>query len=785
MGVHIFGIRHHGPGSARSLRQALETLQPDMILVEGPPDAAEVLPLLAHAQMRPPVAILIYRPDQPQSSVYYPFAVFSPEWQALHYGLNHQIPVRFMDLPQAHRFALNQPADSIEDGSQDQDKSDVNPDESLETIDQASDDNVGEASAPELTPIDAEPPSQQIRHDPLGWLSRVAGYDDSERWWDQLVEQRQDSTELFSAILEMMTALRREADAETKTETEQARQSSATATFDVEALREAYMRKTIREAETAGHQRIAVICGAWHAPALAEMPTASSDLALLKKLPKVKVEATWVPWTHGRLSYHSGYGAGIESPGWYHHLWTVPDRVVIRWMARVAALLRHQDLDASSATVIEAVRLSEALAALRGRPLPSLEELNEATQTLFCFGDPLPMQLIYDQLIVGEDLGEVPDETPMVPLQQDLIRQQKRLRLKPEARESNLDLDLRQPIDLERSALLHRLSLLSIDWGQPGRSTGQGTFRELWQLRWQPEYEVKLIEVGIWGNTIQEAAQNCVKDKSNRADLPTLTRLLEQTLTADLPSVISFLMMRLQAEAALASDIAHLMLALPPLVNVVRYGNVRQTDTGAVSQVVQGLISRICVGLPTACGSLNDEAATQMDQQIVSVNQQVLWQEVLLYLTDQQGLHGLLAGRCCRLLLDAGILGVEEVARRLGLALSIATDPLQSAAWVEGLLKGSGLLLLHDQALWSVIDQWITSLPADLFTVVLPLLRRTFATFSAPERRQMGERVKRGGSSGVALPAGNVAIDVDRADQVLPLLGQLLGLTIALDTGGL
>ena len=101
----IFGIRHHGPGSARSLRAALEQLRPDAILVEGPPDAAEVLPLLAHPDMRPPVALLIYAPDLPRRAVYYPFALFSPEWQALHFGLTSGIPVRFMDLPQAHQLA--------------------------------------------------------------------------------------------------------------------------------------------------------------------------------------------------------------------------------------------------------------------------------------------------------------------------------------------------------------------------------------------------------------------------------------------------------------------------------------------------------------------------------------------------------------------------------------------------------------------------------------------------------------------------------------------------------
>ena len=106
MTTHIFGIRHHGPGSARSLRKALEKLQPDTILIEGPPDAESLLPLVASSQMQPPVALLIYLPDNPKESVYYPFAVFSPEWQAIQFGLSNNIPVRFMDLPLTHRMAI-------------------------------------------------------------------------------------------------------------------------------------------------------------------------------------------------------------------------------------------------------------------------------------------------------------------------------------------------------------------------------------------------------------------------------------------------------------------------------------------------------------------------------------------------------------------------------------------------------------------------------------------------------------------------------------------------------
>src|SRR5262245_52933982 len=279
MSLHVFGIRHHGPGSARSLLQALEALQPDCLLVEGPPDAVDAIPLLAHAQMRPPVALLIYRPDQPQTSAFYPFAIFSPEWQALQYGLARNIPVRFMDLPQAHRMAL------LQDRSE-------NP--TLES---------------------------EIREDPFGMIAESAGYSDGERWWEQMVEHRRDSRDLFAAILEMMTALR----------------ESAESPLDpIEAKREAWMRRTIRDAEREGFVRIAIVCGAWHAPALANGDSAKEDEALLNGLPKVKVSATWTPWTYGRLSYSSGYGAGIESPGWYHHLWTSRDEVAIRWMTRVA-----------------------------------------------------------------------------------------------------------------------------------------------------------------------------------------------------------------------------------------------------------------------------------------------------------------------------------------------------------------------------------------------------------------------------------------------------------------
>ena len=85
--IHLLGIRHHGPGSCRNILQELERIRPDLILLEGPAEAEALMPFVSYGQMKPPVALLGYQPDVPQNAVFYPFADFSPEWQALRYAL--------------------------------------------------------------------------------------------------------------------------------------------------------------------------------------------------------------------------------------------------------------------------------------------------------------------------------------------------------------------------------------------------------------------------------------------------------------------------------------------------------------------------------------------------------------------------------------------------------------------------------------------------------------------------------------------------------------------------
>jgi hypothetical protein len=756
MSIYYFGIRHHGPGCARSLIQALEQLQPDAILIEGPPEADDLLSLINSPEMQPPVALLIYAPAMPQHAVYYPFAEFSPEWQALRFGQKHAVPTRFIDLPQSYRMAQDMTHAAVEQSLSADDESD-----------DESDDDESETSYDSFT----EAAESSRSADALTWLAQAAGFSDSETWWDHLVEQRQDSLELFAAIEEMMSVAR----------TELSQTLSRR-----EAQREAYMRQMIRAAGKEGFQRIAVVCGAWHVPALRDMPVLRQDAELLRNLPKAKVCATWTPWTYGRLAFESGYGAGVQAPGWYHHLWNTPEKAGLAWLTDAARLLRKHDLDASSAQVIDALRLSDTLTSLRDRSRAGLGELLEAMQCVL-FGDSdAPLRLIQHQLLINDRLGTIPIDAPMLPLPQDVKQLQKRYRMQVRADQSMLELDVRQDAHLEKSVFLHRLSLLGIDWGRTRAVSGKsGSFHEIWALQWEPEFELKLIEANVWGATVEAACNAKLRHLAQQSQqLPELTSLVERMLQADARLSVPFVMARMQALAASTHDAAVLLAALPPLANVLRYGSVRKTDNGSVAQVMDGLVTRACLALPPATKGINAEAAQDLLSKVIAADQAVRllqheaygasWHEALERCANLAGVHALIAGRAVRILTEQGHWNVEHAAQTLSLACSNPINPIATAEWLEGFLSGSGLLLVMNDTLWQILNDWATALPDTAFTELLPLLRRTFSSFEAPERRQLAQRVESGSGQIAARAQPARACDHERAALLLPILQLIL-----------
>ncbi|GAB7002725.1 DUF5682 family protein [Nocardioides sp. AN3] len=727
--MEILGVRHHGPGSARSVLGALEELTPDLVVIEGPPELDALLPWVADPALVPPVAGLVYAIDDPRRSSFYPLASFSPEWVALRWAADAGVPVRFADLPAVHALAAEQ---------------DYTP-----------------------GPVD-----------PIATLASTAGYDDPERWWEDAVEHRATSSlAQFGLLREAMAAVR-----------------SGDDDGEDDLRREAAMRRVLRAARKEGFERVAVVCGAFHAPALdpASWPSVATDNARLTKLPRTKVAVTWAPWTAGRLALTSGYGAGVRSPGWYQHLFATQDPadVVPGWLTRVARRLRAEGLGAAPATVVEAVRLADALAAVRGRPSVGLREVTDAAQTVLCEGSAVPLELIDRTLVIGEELGRVPDSVPLVPLAQDLARLQRSLRLKPSPTVETLVLDLRKESHRERSLLLHRLDLLGIDWGVPtdaGRTTG--TFKEAWELEWRPEFAVRLIEAGLHGTTVVAAAETLLTERAaETTTLAALGALIEQALVADLPQALTAGVDALAAQTAHQHDTQALLEAVEPLARTQRYGDVRRADTSRVREVLEVIVVRAAVELRAACAALDDDAAAGMRTALDGAHRGVTlvdaesdrWIEAVAAVAADDRIHGLVAGRANRILLDAGTLTSEEAGRRLSRHLSLGAAPAAGAAWLDGFLEGEALLLLHDPLLLGLVDTWLGGVDETTFEDLLPLVRRTFSRFQPAERRQIGKRVRRLDGAGAAAGAEATlnALDLERALPAVHAVARLLGLEV-------
>ena len=703
--VSYFGIRHHGPGSADSLVQALQELKPAAVLIEGPADASALLSFLARPEMQPPVALLCYPEDDPAATSFWPFAEFSPEYQATLWAFSNKATVRFIDLPSSARVAPVEAAEKA-DGTE-------------------------AAVEVEMAP--------HLR-DPIGTLAQAAGYEDGESWWADIIEQNPQPGPIFAAIADAMTTLR----------------EGEGPLAEFEAKREAHMRLEIAAARKEFDGPVAVVCGAFHVPALQATRPLKEDQALLKGLARRKSTMTWAPWTGPRLALGFGYGAGVVAPGWCKHLWQTRGRhdAATLWLAMIAAVLRAKGHMVSTASLIEAERLARALAAIRERPKPGFEELRDAAIAALFNGEAVLWVLVEAELLLGADVGEIPPDTPLAPLIEDLQRNQKAARLKPEALERELSVDLRSDSGLFRSTLLHRLNVLGVHWGKltdSGRS--RGTFRERWTLAWEPEYAVRLVENLVHGPTIEKAANGrLVQMIGATTSLDALAALVQGAITANLSEASTAGLAALEERAARSSECLEILASVPPLADIIRYGEARKTETARLSGLLERLIIEGGIALAYAARDLDAQASTALvgamrkaDEAIKLVEpaQDVLnaWRNGLATVLDGSRSTALVAGCAAHLLYEAGHLSAEAAAGLIERRLSPGTPVTEAAGFFEGFFSTAGQRLIYDESLRGAVDAWLKSLDEDAFIAHLPLLRRVFSHLDSMERRRLIEAV--------------------------------------------
>src|SRR5580700_1255204 len=746
--VRILGIRHHGPGSAALLRKALDVLDPACVLVEGPPEGDELIQYITDPDLKPPVAMLLHASDEASLASFMPFAEFSPEWQAIHWALKRERPVRFIDWPAAIALALQKAAR--------EDKESVPP---------------------------------QPRADALDLLASAAGYEDGETFWNGLIEQRgasgQEALSVFASIETAMTEARTQEGLSPQSPDEVLRNN----------LREAFMRTNIRATLKEVEGNIAVVTGAWHISGLKQATKPADDRALVKDLPRLKVEATWVPWTESRLSAFSGYGAGVISPGWYRHLWSLYTRKKLpsaeefasAWQSRTAFKLREEGYSAPTASAIEATRLALGLAALRDLPMPGIAEMREASLAAMCDGNPLPLAMLERKLYIGELVGEIGERVPQNPLARDLTEWQRKTRLKPQDLELEIKLDLRSDAGLLKSTLLHRLNLINVPWGKLlDAQAGRGTFREVWVIEWEPGYSVSLAEALVYGVTIEQAAGNATLKKARETtSITELASLIQRALVSDLPETAASCIEQLQAVAVNSSDITDLMKAVSPLVRVLRYGTARRLPEDALRSLILSISVEINAGVRMGSRRLDEEttaariaAMEAYDEALRLFGDDDLtssWRNELGKVVEDDQVTSSIAGLSLRRLHDVVAWEPEKVAAEFSRHTS-SRQPKESGAFLEGFLRGGSEVLLQDEPLLQLLDAWLCELSETDFTDSLPLLRRSMSSFDTVARRRVLEKVQRGRRQGTSAASPLAPESNPAFEAALPLLYKILGL---------
>lgn len=701
--VEVLGIRHHGPGSARSVLAALDELRPRVVAIELPEDCGELLAWVADDELVPPVALVATA--SPDRSVAFPMCEFSPEWQTLRWAARHCIPVVPIDLAAGEMLTV---------------------------------------------PPEERTPAGGSAADPIGELALAAGYPDAERWWDDVVEHRGDGLATMRAVAEAMGAVRAGLD-----------------TPAYGARREANMRDHLARLRAATDGPVVAVCGAWHVPALVApaadaAPRRPSARTPHRSARRPAVAWSWVPWTHDRLP--------VASAGWYAHLFHHPGADgVQRWFVDVVRTARELGSDVSPEDVIAATRTAYAIAALRDRPVPGLEEVSDAATAAL----PPSARAALATRLAGAAVGAVPSDAPQVPLAVDVAAQARRLRLARSGEVRTLELDLRRPNGRARSHLLHRLTILGIPWGAPLESrSSTGTFRETWALRWTPECSLAVVRAAVHGADVRSAATAAARDRVVRAsDVVQLVSLLGVLLAAGLDEVVADALGALDrrgvdagGSAAAGADTVSLADALVALAPIVRYGDVRDVDREIVGRITDRLVARVVAGLGQAAHSLDDDRAEEMSARLRAIHGALgvlehrargrAWPGALERLAHDRAVHPMVRGRAVRLLHDltpatTAAPGETSVAAHLARATSVGVDVADAAGFVEGFFADSGALLVHDASLLELVDRWLCGLDADSFDRSLVALRRTFATFHDAERREIARRLAEGPDDGI------------------------------------
>lgn len=720
-GFHIFGVRHLSPGASHHLLEFLEEKKPKCVLIEGPSDASYLIPQITTKGIKLPIALLAYTTELPIETILYPYANYSPEYQAIKWANKRKITVRFIDLPANALLKLKQ--------------------------------NTGAKT----------PKAQEFYkyHNKLYEdVAQQANEYEYDSYWERNFEHNLSAAS-YQQGLQLQSA-------EIRSMVENEEFEVVPYDFSYNMVREAHMKREIQNAIDEGFQpnEIVVVVGAYHVSGIvSDLPPLSDEE--LSQLPTVNTLMTLMPYSFLRLSSQMGYGAGNNAPSYYEMMWKgisngTLEELPATYISKVAQYLRKKGFNASTSSVIEAIRLAQALTSLREGKMPVLKDLHDAVVTCLGGGDFSSVAEALTINDIGTAIGNLPEGVSQTPVQQNMMNELKRLKLVnyKTAVAQELTLDLRENmkvktleaayIDLNRSVFFNRLQVLGIRFATTIPLTqDSATWAEKWSLQWSPEIEIQVVETNLKGESLEIAAAFQLNDQLvNCTSLSTAASIIRQACLCQLTAIFENAVDTLQSLLIDNADFKETVATARELSIILQFGTIRNIDVEPLKVIFKQLYLRATLLLIDAA-NCDDKAALKIvaamnsmeiiSEQLSELIDTELWQNELIKLAERDDLNTKLSGTAFAILLEHNLISEENCAIEVSRRLSPGVPASLGANWFEGMSSRNRYALLSRVSLWRELDAYIKSLDEDEFLRSLVFLRRAFSDFDAHQKNSIAE----------------------------------------------
>ncbi|MCU0548610.1 MAG: DUF5682 family protein [Leptolyngbya sp. Prado105] len=719
--VIFFPVRHHSPVCARLIRELATQIRPAAILIEGPADFNHQIDQL-YLPHQLPIAIYSYAhfADNTRYAAFYPYCVYSPEWQALQIAKALEIPAKFIDLPWSKMATAKTANHRYHDRGLRQ--------------------------------------SQYVQ-----LICEKLGIEGLDHLWDHLFE--------IDPTLSVETYLDR------------AHQfcfhcrSLDEASLE-DQRREAFMAERIRQAMAVYSGQILVVTGGFHSYALYARLAQGSELEDISNEAIVQQGIALTPFSYDRLDSLTGYDAGMPNPGFYHQVWhhrtqgTSIYRAVFTEI--VIALRSHRQL-VSAADLIAIESAAYALATLRNHAEIWRQDIIDAIVTSLIKEEVTtthPLLRAVHEVFRGSERGQLAAGSSLPPLVQDIKQQLKQHNLEPHHIGKIVRLNLLE--ESTRSQILHQLRILQITGFNRTGGIDFASRQEMaiqweeWSIAWSPAFEGSCIEASIYGSTALEAAEMRLLEIAKKSEHSETAALL--LLDACLMGVQSLIRPLYQQLLTLIQSDSHFFTvtrALTHLLYLYCYDEqLKITENADIESLIEVTFSR-ALWLLESLGQVRDQ-----DQPLLDAVKTLLETTRRCTFVDRAGFVGVLTrtsqDQTQIPILRGATIGalwiLDEASTECVLVdLGHVSHPDHLGDFLTGLFSIAREIVQRSSRLLEQIDQMVAQFDEDAFLEALPALRLAFTYFTPREKHILSQSLVEFWNVTAAVPLESSAVPLARA----------------------